>query len=312
VLRYTYVMLLVILLLLPSFVQAEDVVFDRILVKINEEIITQYDLEEEMKPILAKVGDRTLSNAEKEQLKKMRKQLLDRMVNDKLLAQEIKKYDITVSDDRVDKEIERVKAERGYTEEDFEATIKQDGLTLEQFRVKLRGIIEKQELLGYMVHSKVVVTDSEIEAEYEKNRNDYVLDKMVALAIIILPADVAALEVQKRIEDGEFTFAEAARKYTIGPGKDQGGAIGDVAWDDLADEWRVALEGLKPGGVSAPIQVQGQAALLSPVKIIENRLVPLEDVRDDIFNRLMNEKRETIFEEYFDKLKQSSVIVYMD
>jgi peptidyl-prolyl cis-trans isomerase SurA len=41
-------------------------------------------------------------------------------------------------------------------------------------------------------------------------------------------------------------------------------------------------------------------------------MVPLKDVRDDIYKELMQKKRETIFTDYFDKLKQSAVIIYMD
>ena len=65
-------------------------------------------------------------------------------------------------------------------------------------------------------------------------------------------------------------------------------------------------------GVSEPLSVQGKEALLSPVKMIEDRIVPLEEVRDAIFDRLMQEKREVNFAEYFEKLKQSAVIIYMD
>lgn len=96
-----------------------------------------------------------------------------------------------------------------------------------------------------MVHSKVLVTDTEIQEEYEARRDDYLLGKMVELAIIMLPPDVAALEVKKRIEDEEMTFAEAAQKYSIGPGKDKGGVIGEVEWADLADDWRASIEGVK-------------------------------------------------------------------
>lgn len=311
-LRYMFVMLSTLFLLLPALAQAEELVFDRILVKINDGIITQYELDEQMKPIYAKIGDRELNAAEQEQLKKMRQQVLDRMVNDRLMAQEVERYEIKVTDDRIDKEIERLKNERGMTDEEFSDTLKKDGLTMEEFRVKVKGIIEKQELLGYMVSSKVVVTDSEIQAEYDKNIRDYTLDSMVSLAIIVLPSDVEAKEVRKRIEDGELTFAEAAEKYTIGPGKDKGGSIGDVVLNDLADDWRDALDGVEEGGVSSPIEVQGKTAILSPIKISNDRVVPLKDVRDEIFKRLTEEKRETLFEQFFEKLKQSSVIVYMN
>lgn len=299
-------------LLVPALGMAKEVVYDRILVKINDSIITQYDLDEEMKPIFEKIKDRMLTAKEKEQLANLRKQTLDRMVNDALMDQEIKKYGIEISDAVVDEELKRVQNEQGMSEEAFVERIKNDGETMESFRKKVKSLIEKQELLGYMVHSKVLVTDSEIQEEYENRRDDYQLEKLVDLAIIMLPPDVAALEVKTRIEDGELTFAEAAAKYSVGPGKDKGGSIGEVEWSDLADDWRDSIEGVAQGGVSSPITVQGKESLLSPVKIVEDRLVPLDEVRDSIFEKLMEAKREKVFDEYFKKLKEKSVIVYMD
>ena len=300
------------MLLFPAYALAEEVVIDRILVKINSSIITQYDLDEELKPILAQIKGRTLSSTEQEQFNKLKKQTLDKMVNDALLAQEIKKYEIVISDEVLDQEVTKIQEEQGISADGFEARIAEDGETIESFRSKLKGMIEKQELLGYMVHSKVLVTDTEIQKEYETRREDYLLEKMVELAIILLPAEVAALEVKKRIEDGELTFAEAATKYSVGPGKDKGGSIGDVDWGDLADDWKQSIEGVAVGGVGQPITVQGKEALLSPVKVVEDRLVPLEEVKDSIFQRLMDAKREKIFDEYFANLKENSVIVYMD
>lgn len=64
--------------------------------------------------------------------------------------------------------------------------------------------------------------------------------------------------------------------------------------------------------MSSPLTVQGKESLLSPVKIADDRLVPLEEVKDGIFDRLMQAKREKIFEEYFTKLKDTAVIEYMD
>lgn len=307
-----YIVVWAVFLLLPVQAIAEEFVYDRILVKINDSIITQYDLDEEMKPVLEKLKGRKLSGAEKEKFEEFRKQTLERMVNDALLAQEIEKYKIDVSEEVVDKEMERLRESNGLTEEEFAQRIADDGLTMVQFREDLKGMIEKQELLAYKVHDKVLVTDSDIKEEYDSHKDEYVLDKMIELAILICPSDVSIKEVQKRITEEEMTFAEAVAKYSVGPAVDNGGLIGEVNWNDLADEWKQALEGVEEGGLSSPVTARGKDALLSPVKIMADRMVPLEEVRDTIFERLMQEKREAAFDEYFEKLKESAVIIYMD
>ena len=140
--------------------------------------------------------------------------------------------------------------------------VKGDGLTMEEFRSRLKSVIEKQELLGYMVHSKVLVTDSEIQKEYEARHDDYLMEKMVGRCpSILLPSDVSAVEVKKRIEDGELTFAQAAAKYSIGPGSDKGGSIGDLNWSDLADEWKQSIEGVSRRGRGVADQRPGEGSL---------------------------------------------------
>nr|WP_321257156.1 SurA N-terminal domain-containing protein [uncultured Pseudodesulfovibrio sp.] len=300
------------LMISPVQVWAAETVINRILVKINDNIITEYDLDEEMSPILDKLKGRQLSAAEQQQLGRIRKQALNNLVNQVLVDQEVARYGINVTDEDIDKEIKRVMEAQKLDDAGFEALVAKDGLTVDDFRVKLKKLLEKQELIGYMVNKKVLVTDTEIQEEYTARKDDYTLDKMVELAILLLPSDISAVEVKERINDGEFTFAEAVAKYSVGPGKDSGGSIGELGYADLAEDWKNALKGLKPGEVSEPLTIQGKEALLSPVNISEDRLVPLEEVRDGIYQELMQKKRDTIFTEYFDKLKQSSVIVYMD
>jgi peptidyl-prolyl cis-trans isomerase SurA len=183
---------------------------------------------------------------------------------------------------------------------------------MDEFRERLKKLLEKQELIGHMVNSKVVVTDSEIQEEYNSRKDDYSMGKMIELAIILLPSDVSPVEVREMIASGEMTFADAVAKYSVGPGKESGGSIGELNWVDLADDWKTALDGVEQGGVSTPLTIQGHEALLSPIKINEDRMVPLEDVRNDIYKELMQKKRETVFTDYFDKLKRSAVIIYMD
>lgn len=310
--RTLFIAMWALLVLAPAHVMAEEIVINRILVKINDSIITQFDLDEEIKPVLNKIKGRTLSAVEQQKYQEFRRQKLEQMVNDLLLQQEIDKYKIKISDEVVDKEVKRMMEQNGLTKEEFVSRVQEDGLTMQEFRDNLKGMIEKQELLAYMVHEKVLVTDTEVAEFYESHIDDYKLDSMVELAIIICPSDVSVIEVRKRILDEEMTFAEAAKEYSVGPNPENGGLIGDVNWDDLEESWQNSLEGVEEGGVSTPVTARGNEALLSPVKIMSDRRIPLEDVHDKIFERLMQEKRETSFDEYFEKLKQSAVIEYMD
>lgn len=291
---------------------AEEFVYDRILVKVNDGIITKFDLDQEMKPVYAQLKGRVLSSAEKKQLARLRRQMLDKMVQDRLMDQEVARFGVTVDEKDIDDEIRRICKKRGMNEDEFGEVVKQDGLTLDEFRERLGEILKKQQLLSHMVSQKVVVTDTEIQEAYEADKDAYVLEKAIDLAIIMLPQDVAAKEVRKRILDGEMTFAEAAAKYSVGPASEEGGAIGEVEWSAIADDWKAALEGLEAGGVSEPLIVQGREALLELRKVAEDRMVPLEEVKDELYRKLLEQKHQEVFDGYFQDLRRRSVIVYMD
>ncbi len=306
-------LLIVALMALPcGQARAQGQVVNRILVKINNKIITAYDLEEKLKPILEKIKDRELTANEQAQLAAMRKRALADMVNDVLIQQEVELYGIEITEEDVDKEIDRIKEGRKLDDAGFEEAVAQDGLTVDEFRSRLKQMMEKQEIVGHMVSQKVLVTDSEIEEEYEARRDQYTLEKTVEVAVCMLPRDVSAQEVKKRIEDGELTFAEAVARYSVGPAADSGGSLGEMSYADLADEWKEAIVGVPEGGISEPLELGGREALLSPLHISEDRLVPLEEVRDEIFAELMQQRREQAFDDYFDQLKESAVIIYMD
>lgn len=310
--KFLSIIIAAMLALTTSQAWAQGFVVNRILVKINNSIITQYDLEERLRPLMEKVKGRVLSESDERQLAALRKRAVSDMINDILIEQEAQKYGVEVTDDILDDEIERVKKEQGLDDEAFAAQVAADGFKMEEFRERLRRIITQQEIVGQMVNKKVLVTDSEIEEEYTARKDDYVLDKMVEVAVIVLPVDVSAVEVKTRIEDGEMSFAEAVEKYSVGPAADSGGSIGEMKWDDLAEEWREALRGVPQGGLSNPLIIQEKEALLSPLKVAEDTLVPLDDVRDDLYRELMASKRQKIFTEYFDNLRESAVIIYMD
>ena len=310
--RFLSLLIVAVLAMPTGLAWADGQVINRILVKINNNIITQYDLDEKLEPILAQLGDRQLSPSEERQLAQFRKRALGDMVNDVLVQQEVEKYNIVITDEDVDKEVDRIKQDRQLDDEAFEAAVAEDGLTVDVFRERLKQMMQKQEIVSHMVNKKVLVTDSEIEAEYEARKDQYVLDKTVEVAVIMLPADISAVEVRSRIVDGQMTFAEAVAKYSVGPAADSGGSLGEMKYDDLAEEWRQALVGVPEGGVSEPLDLQGQEALLSPLKIAEDSLVPLAEVRDGLYQELMQKKREDAFTDYFNKLKESAVIIYMD
>lgn len=287
-----------------------DSVLDGIVVLVNGQIITRYEYDLRLAPLYEHMRGRSLGAAEMAQVEQVKKQVLDQMIDDILILQDADRYKIKVSDAEVDQQIKDFMTKRNITEEQFRENLAKQRMTREEFKRNMRRDIIKHRLIGGLVSAKVVVTDTEIENRYKERKAEYSKDSGVHLAILLLPAGMSAEQMKADIEGGKIAFAEAVNKYSKGPGVGQGGDVGVIAWKDLAPEWNDALAGLKPGQISKPLKIQDFEALLLVLAIKAGEETPLDSVRGEIYQSLLEGKFDKAFQEYVEKLRQKAVIEY--
>ncbi|WP_236615096.1 SurA N-terminal domain-containing protein [Desulfovibrio sp. X2] len=293
-------------LLLASAAAAQ--VTDRIVAVVNGEIITLYDLNKRFAPLMRQDKDKAPDLTDTERLQTMKRQMLDRMVDDILLYQEAKRLHAEASDADVESRLKAILQNNKMTPEKFQEELAKQGLTRTDYVKLLKQEISINNLLGYMVRDKVVVSDDEIEAYYRAHAQDYGSDRRVALHLIILPANMDPQKLRSKIEDKDLTFEEAAQKYSQGPGADSGGDMGTLGWDQLAPAWRKVLASLKPGDVSQPFEISGQQALLKLVADTAGSSKPLPEVASKIREFLAKPKYEQIYNDYVAKLRSKALI----
>ncbi len=287
-----------------------DTVLDGIVVMVNGRIITRYELDTRLAPVYEQIRGRTLNAAEMAQVEQVKKQILDQMIDDILILQDSERYKIKVSDGEVEEQIKEFLTKRKLTEQEFRENLAKQGMTREEFVRNMRRDIIKHRIIGGLVSSKVVVTDTEIENRYKERKAEYSKDSMVQLSLILLPPGMSASQLKADIEAGKTTFAQAADQLSKGPGVGHGGDIGFIAWKDLAPEWSEALAGLTPGQITKPLRIQDYDALLQVMAVKAGEEIPLEAVRDQIYQSLQEGKFEKAFQEYMEKLRQKAVIEY--
>jgi len=301
---------LLALLACASVAQAADTVLDGIVAIVNGKIVTRYDLDEQMHPVYEQLRGRTLSQEEMRQVDLLRRQALDRLIDDMLIVDDSARYKLKVSDQEVADQTKIFREKRQLSEEEFLKQLEKQHMSLDDFKRNMKRDLVKHQLIGGLVTAKVVVTETEVEQEYTARKAEFSKDSTVQLALILLPAGMSATELKANIESGQMTFAEAAAKYSKGPGAQQGGDIGSIAWKDLAPEWGAALRGLKAGQISPPVPVKDFEGLLQVVSIQEGEEMPLAAVREQIYNSLHEGKHEKVFKEYMVKLREKAVIEY--
>jgi len=303
-----YIVGLIMCLVVCAPVAQADEVVDRIVAVVNGEIITLFDINQQIKGFTQQFEGRTMTSEEEKALESVRKRVLAQMVNDLLLEAEAERLEMTVSDVEIKNQVEAFKKQHGLTEEQFQDQLKLQGMTRKDYEETVRKDIMRQRLIGAMVRRKVVVTDEEMKTYYKEHEGDFSQDKKVELALIIVDPGFDIQELRDRLLKGEISFGQAASMYSTGPGVEQGGEIGEIRWADMRDSWKDVLRGLGKGDTTEPFDLNGNQALLHIVALTPGDTLPFEDVKAKIRDILYRPRIEKRYQEYMEGLKNKAVV----
>lgn len=293
------VLTLALLFFLVGFGQAAQVV-DRIVAVVNGEIITLQDLQRQLRLAVGQTPDPATAE-------RLAPQVLDAMIDDIVLRQEAQRLGIEVSDSEVENEVRQFKVRRRLSDEDFERSLRLQGLTPEQFKERSREDIVKHRIIGYMVRRKVVVTQEEIDAYLERNRSELTTERVVTLQMVVLADRDSASQLRRALDSGEMGIDEAVERYSVGPRAEKG-VMADVRWRELDDPWREGLRDLGVGQLSEPFLVQDRWVI---VKLLDRRDGERQEtaaVEEEVREALMRPKLEERFKEYMNGLRSRAII----
>jgi peptidyl-prolyl cis-trans isomerase SurA len=295
------ILLLAAGLLLAHIPARAGKVVNRIVARVNGEIITEFELDQRLGALLEA---RKVPGTPRE----LRQQLLEQMIDDILLAQEARRLEIEVADDEVDAQIEQIKKQSGLSTEKLERYIQNSQqLTMSEYRERIRQNILKNRLINFMVRRKVVVTEEAMRDYYQEHKDRFSQGGSVNLSLILYdPA--AHPDLAERLESGDISFSKAARRYSVGPGAANGGRIGSIAPEDLAEAWTVAIQELEQGEISEPFRVENRMAILKLNSRQGTKTASFEDVREKIRQRLAGKRSEKQFESYMNTLRSKAII----
>lgn len=243
------------------------------------------------------------------------------LIGQKLLEQEVKKYDDKVDEAQVDKYIEQLRMDKHMSDAEFRAQLQASGMSYDELRKHARLDLEKAMMIEQEVRSKINVPEADIQAFYDAHKEDFTIPKerlrlsqvLIALPANPTPAQVAAAQkkaemVRARAIKGD-DFGDLARVYSDDDSKSNGGELGWFAPGDINDSILAAVKPLKPGEVSAPVRTSHGIHI---VKLEEHEVpgpVPLSEVKAQIRAQLTDQKTSEALEKWVesDLVKQHYV-----
>ncbi len=262
------------LLWAPHGLKAAEV--DRIVAVVNGEIITLRQLDKRVGSMVK--SGRTKGMGQEE----VRRRVLEALVEQELVSQAAKARGVIVTPADVAQAIEAIKRENKITDAQLRASLTQSGTSMEAFREELTGEIVRNRIMGGQIASKIVVTDKEVLAvlngegppmEAAGLMGGFSPNDGLPVRLIVIPANPSdkkgSLAEAKRIKgeiEAGLSFAEAAGKYSKGPGADNGGDTGEnLVVGQLHPSLKAAVADLEPGRPSEPVDMGNAFVILSTV-----------------------------------------------
>jgi peptidyl-prolyl cis-trans isomerase SurA len=317
----------------------QSAILERIIVKVNGEILTQTQLEdlqiEAMRDQNKQVENRkALSNEDvRKALVDITPTILVEEVDKLLMIQRARELNLKFSDEMFKQSIDNIKkqnAESIKSDADLERALKEAGLTM----AKLRQNFEK----GYLVMEverrevarNITLTEEEARQYHKAHPQDFMKPATMTLREILVSvpttgtgtqatfnaaiADAAKAKIDSlraRAAAGE-DFLKLISEASDSSTKANNGLIGPVVVADMNPVLVAALEKLQPGEITEPLRTRAGYQIFKLESRSAAEPEPYDKVRNEIGQKIYESRRDGEMSKYLTRLRAQALIEWKD
>jgi peptidyl-prolyl cis-trans isomerase SurA len=298
--------------------QSMPEVVDRIVAVVGDQVITLNELDQAYQnDYTGMIGPGPLVPETRQTRMMSRSEYLEKMVEQLLIEQEVDRQGISVDALEIEKAIERQKQKLGLSDEQFQALLKREGITMDQYRKKVQQDLVTIRVLGREVRSAVEISDEEMKSYYRQYQERFIQPDQVDLSHLSLALPDQADEAQKarvqtmmaelraRILRGE-DFADIARECSRSGISSQGGDLGWFKIDELKPGFARMIQSLEAGQISQAFQLDQAFHLLRVNEWKKGQEIPFEEVKEQIREILYQKEVSEKYQQWLERLKARS------
>jgi parvulin-like peptidyl-prolyl isomerase len=184
---------------------------------------------------------------------RLKEEILDILIDEKVMLLRAKELSVSVSDAELAKKIEEIKESYSLEEGGFDKTLATRKVDYGQWKEELRKRTILEKLISAEVNAKVQVKESEGKTYRREHRGMYAPEKRVHVAQIVVREREKAEAILKRLMRGE-DFGKVAREESIGPEARADGDLGFVSQGFMPEEIDAAIFSQRPGEIGPVIR----------------------------------------------------------
>ena len=274
----------------------------KVIAKVDGMEITDKDLKQYYQILVRADGRGDSSSPEVNEM--LKKALLEKLIERKVLLREAAKRGIRVDPREVDRVVNTTLGDYGKA---FGEHLSALHLSLKTWRTALRHDMMIEKLVKKQLSSVKEASDEEIREYYKSHLKEFLLPQQYRLAQIVVPTEKKAGEIRDKLLQGE-SFTELAKQYSISPDGRQGGELGYWREDYLPAEFE-GVRTLKVGETGAITHSSYGYHIVKLLGIRPARTISLKEAGPQIARKLQQARWGKKRAAWIDELKRRSNII---
>ncbi len=275
-------------------------IIEHVVAIVNEEIVTESDVEKLHKKLETGglVDDALLRLNDPKALLKDRKNLVDYMIDEKIMDSEVKKKNLSATVEQVEQEIRNISTQKNVTRAQLKQALQENGVVFSEYQDFIRTSLERHSLIDREVRGKIKVSEEDLGAAYsaQKGKGPEKINEYTIAHILFLPqkkgeadAKARAEKVQKRIKAREMSFEKLVANYSDDTSESSDGLFGTFRSGEMTPEMNAAISNLKVGETSQIVKTKAGFHIFKLVAKNQIANPEYEKEKEQLFNSLMTD-----------------------
>ena len=285
--------------------------------EINGVVITKEQFDKELNIHMDRVASQGRQVSD-DQLAALKNDILEGLIEREVLYQQSQKVGIKIKDQTIDEQLAALK-KRFPSEAEYKTALGKMNLTEDEVKMQISRGLAIRELIVQQITNKIVITDAETKAYYDGNTQIFKQPEQVKASHILIKVEAGADDAQKAEERKKIEsvqqkvkaggdFAELAKEYSEGPSNTRGGDLGFFRRGQMVKPFEDAAFTMKANDVSDIIETRFGYHIIKVYEIKPEQTLAYADVKDQINQRLKQEKVEKDATQYISQLKKDAKI----
>jgi peptidyl-prolyl cis-trans isomerase SurA len=256
--------LIIVFLIAISSIQAaagEQVLIDSIAAIVNEDVISQRELDARVEQIR---NEFIQSNRRLPETETLYRQVLELMITDSILLQEAKRRGVIVTDGQLNQAMLNIARENNFSLAEFRQVLIDQGVGYDTYREVLQKDLTINSLQRQYSARSASITEAEVDDFINRTGGDQIeYEYRLAHILIALPdaaspeqvkqAEHTSREIIERLDQGA-KFEELANEFSSGSNALQGGDLGWRRKAEMPSLFSTKVLDMEPGDLAGPLR----------------------------------------------------------